>query len=413
MSIVKPFKAIRPAEGYDIKIAELPYDVMSSDEAREIAAGNPYSFLHVDKAEIDLPAGTGLYDDIVYETAKKNFDRMVAEGAFMRDDEPCYYIYRLKTGQRSQAGIAAAVSIDDYLNSVVKKHELTRPDKERDRIRHVDSLNANTGPIYLTCRPHAELSRIIMDWMCSHPPVYDFASSDGVAHTVWVVDGAVVGEIEALFRDIDSLYIADGHHRAMSGVRVGQMRREANPGYTGDEDFNYFMSIIFPADQLHILDYNRVVTDLNGMSVEEFIEALSNNFDVVEHNGEGSPKPKEKHSFAVYVGGSWYSLTAKPGTWDDSDPKARLDVSILQNNVLSPLLGIDDPRTSDRIDFVGGIRGLGELERRAHADMELAFAMFPTTMDDLMDIADAGLIMPPKSTWFEPKPRSGLLIHSL
>jgi uncharacterized protein (DUF1015 family) len=338
---------------------------------------------------------------------------MTADGIFTNDESHGYYIYRLTMDGRSQAGLAGCASIDDYLAGRIKKHELTRAEKEADRIRHVDTLNANTGPIFLTCRPSDRLSAVISRVMETREPLYDFVSDDGVGHTIWSIGGEAVTEIEKIFADIPALYIADGHHRCASAVRVGEKRRGENPDYTGDEEYNYFLSVVFPADQLRIMDYNRVVADLNGMSTDEFLAKLGEKFTVEEYAGEGRPKPGTKHTFGLYVDGKWYTMKAKPGIWDDADPVSRLDVSILQNNVLAPLLGIDDPRTDERIDFVGGIRGLGELERRVGSDMKAAFALYPTTMDDLMDIADAGHIMPPKSTWFEPKLRSGLLIHPL
>jgi uncharacterized protein (DUF1015 family) len=412
MAIMKPFKALRPAPGYEEKVAALPYDVMTSDEARDMVKGNPYSFLHIDRAEIDLPPDTDPYSDAVYARARVNLDRMTAEGVFVEDDTPGYYIYRLTMDGRSQAGVVGCASIDDYLEDRIKKHELTRAEKESDRIRHVDTLDANTGPIFLTCRPHAALADVIAECMTG-APLYDFTADDGVGHTVWAVDGGAAARIRGIFDGIPALYIADGHHRCASAVRVGEKRRAENPAHTGDEEYNFFLSVVFPADQLRILDYNRVVTDLNGMDTDGFLLALSANFAVAPYEGEGQPKPAEKHEFGLYVDGRWYRMSALAGIWDDTDPVSRLDVSILQENVLTPLLGIEDPRTDKRIDFVGGIRGLAELERRAREDMKAAFAMYPTTMDDLMDIADAGLIMPPKSTWFEPKLRSGLFIHRL
>jgi uncharacterized protein (DUF1015 family) len=413
MAIVKPFRALRPAKGYEDKVAALPYDVMTSAEARETVGDKPYSFLHIDKAEIDLPEDVGLYDPAVYAKARENMDRMTAAGVFVRDETPGYFIYRLKMGGRSQAGIVGCAAIDDYLNGAIKRHELMLVGKETDRINHVDTLNAHTGPIFLTCRPNVSLSEVISRTMEERDPVYDFSADDGVGHTIWKADGDTTTELGAIFAGIPALYIADGHHRCSAAVRVGEMRRKANPGYTGDEEYNYFLSAIFPADQLRIMDYNRVVSELNGMDADGFLSGLREKFVVAEVGGSDSPKPKARHTFGLYLGGRWYALASRPGTWDDSDPVSRLDVSILQNNVLAPLLGIDDPRSDGRIDFVGGVRGLGELERRVRTDMKAAFAMFPTTMDDLMDVADDGLIMPPKSTWFEPKPRSGLLIHPL
>ncbi|MDR1291831.1 MAG: DUF1015 family protein [Clostridiales Family XIII bacterium] len=413
MAKVKSFKALRPAKGYGEKVAALPYDVMTSDEAREMVKGNPYSFLHIDKAEIDLPEGVGLYDPAVYAKAKENMGRMTAEGIFVQDGIPAYYIYRLTMNGRTQTGVVGCVSIDDYLNGAVKRHELMLAGKETDRINHVDTLDAQTGPIFLTCRPNDSLTDVISRVAAENEPLYDFTADDGVGHAIWRADGAAAAEIRGIFVSIPSLYIADGHHRCSAAIKVGEMRRAANPGYTGDEEFNYFLSVIFPADQLRIMDYNRVVSDLNGMNTDEFLSSFLEKFTLTACSGDSSPRPAKRHTFGLYVDGRWYALAAKPGTWDDADPVSRLDVSILQNNVLAPLLGIEDPRSDDRVDFVGGIRGLEGLEKRTRTDMKAAFAMFPPTMDDLMDVADGGLIMPPKSTWFEPKPRSGLLIHSI
>lgn len=413
MAIVKPFCALRPAEGYAEQVAALPYDVMGSDEAREMVKGKPYSFLHVDKAEIDLDPAMDIYDPAVYQKAHENLEKLVQDGILQQDTARCYYIYRLTMDGRAQTGLAGCPSVDDYLNNVVKKHEFTRADKEADRIRHVDALDANTGPIFLTCRPDNALSDVMAQWISAHTPVYDFTAEDGIGHTAWVIDdAATVEQIEQIFASIDALYIADGHHRCASAVRVAQMRREQHPDYTGQEEFNFFLSVIFPADQLHIMDYNRVVADLNGHTPEEFLQKLEQDFAVTV--AEKRPwKPQEKHTFGMLLNDQWYCLRAKPGIYDEHDPVSRLDVSILQKRVLAPILGIGDPRTDKRIDFVGGIRGLGELERRVAAGMSVAFAMYPTTLDDLMAIADAGQVMPPKSTWFEPKLRSGLFIHRL
>ncbi len=414
MSIFKPFKAVRPMPAYAEKVAALPYDVMNSDEAREKVQGNPYSFLHVDKAEIDLPVGTGLYDDIVYQTAANNLKSLERDQICKQDKTPCFYIYMQTWNGHTQTGIVGCASIDDYINGNIKKHELTRADKEADRIRHVDECDANTGPIFLTYKGSHALTALINDFTTTHLPIYDFKSEGEVANKIWVVNEENVNaDIEALFADVDALYIADGHHRCASAAKVGMMRREQNPNYTGDEEFNYFLAVAFPKDELRILDYNRVIADLNGMDKAEFIQKISDKF-VVESALQVKPyAPDERHTFGMFLDGSWYKLTAKPGTFDESDPVKSLDVSILQDNLISPILGIDDPRTDKRIDFVGGIRGLGELEKRATTDMVLAFSMFPTSLDELIRIADAGALMPPKSTWFEPKLLSGLFIHKL
>lgn len=412
MAYFKPFKAVRPNKEYADKVAALPYDVMNSEEAREMVEGNPYSFLHVDKAEIDLPKDTYLYDKVVYEKAAENLKKLVDDGICKKEEKECFFIYRQIMNGRSQTGLVGCASIDDYINNIIKKHELTRADKEQDRINHVDNCNANTGPIFLTYKNGDAVKKIIVDWQESHAPEYDFVA-DGVAQTVWVIDDSAVNEaIAEEFDAIDYLYIADGHHRCASAVKVGLKRREANPGFTGEEEFNRFLAVSFPADELEIMDYNRVIRDTKGMSRDQFLTAISTNF-TFEVAKTSPYKPEEKHTFGLYIDGTWYKLTAKEGTFDPNDPVSQLDVSILQKNLISPILGIDDPRTDKRIDFVGGIRGLEELERRANTDMALAFSMYPTTLDDLMAIANADLIMPPKSTWFEPKLLSGLFIHEL
>ncbi len=413
MAVFRPFMAVRPLPEFSAKVAALPYDVMNSKEAAEMVKGNPYSFLHVDKAEIDLPDGTDLYSEQVYLKAKANLEKLVSDGICKQDEENRFYIYRQVMNGRAQTGLVGCVSIDDYINNVIKKHELTRADKEADRINHVDYCDANTGPIFLTYRPQAELASLLNEWKANHEPVYDFVTDDGIGNTVWVVDcPETIAQITALFKCVDYLYIADGHHRAASAVKVGLKRREQYPDYNGGEEFNYFLAVLFDCDELEIMDYNRVMKDLNGNSEEEFIEKISEKF-TVEKVGKDAYKPEKAHTFGMLLGGEWYKLEAKDGTFNAADPVDALDVSILQNNLISPVLGIDDPRTDKRIDFVGGIRGLAELERRASEDMCLAFSMYPTTLRELMDIADAGQLMPPKSTWFEPKLLSGLFIHRL
>ncbi|OPJ58391.1 DUF1015 domain-containing protein [Clostridium oryzae] len=413
MAVVRPFRAFRPTKELAHKVAELPYDVMNSDEAREIADGNPYSFLHVDKAEIDLEPSVDIYDQRVYEKASENLNRMIETGVYLEDKKPYMYIYRIASNGKRQTGIVACTSIDDYINNVIKKHEKTRADKEEDRVNHVDYCDANTGPIFLTYRHNANINAVVTKWT-QKSPEYDFTSPDGVQHTVWVInDLEDVDYLTNQFKSVDNLYIADGHHRAASAVRVGLKRRQQYPQYTGKEEFNFFLSVIFPDEDLRIMDYNRVVKDTNGLSVEELIEKICTKFNVISYQGEGAYRPEEKHTFGMYIEGKWHKLIAREGSYDDKDPVASLDVSILQDNLLSPILGIEDPRTSDRIDFIGGVRGLKELEKRAAADMKLAFSMYPTTISDLMAIADAGKIMPPKSTWFEPKPRSGIFVHKL
>lgn len=415
MAVIRPFQAVRPAVDKAAAVAALPYDVMNSDEARQMVVGNPYSFLHVDKAEIDLDPAIDLYDARVYEKARDNLNQMIADGVFLQDETPCLYIYKQVMDGRAQIGIVACASIDDYKNSVIRKHELTRADKEQDRINHVDYCDANTGPIFLTYRSCGEINEIVNAQMAAKAPAYDFVSEDGIGHTVWVIDDmAVIEKLCGIFSQVDNLYIADGHHRCASAVRVGGMRRAEKPDYTGDEEFNYFLSVIFPDDQLYIMDYNRIVKDLNGNTPESFMQKVEEKFTVTPYTASGALKPGKKHTYGMYLAGSWYLLEAKEGTFDPGDPVAQLDVSILQNNLLSPILGIGDPRTDKRIDFVGGIRGLDTLAAQVDAgEMAVAFSMYPTTMEDLMDIADADAIMPPKSTWFEPKLRSGLFVHKL
>lgn len=411
MAVFRSFRAYRPAEDKQSLIPALPYDVMSTEEARQEAKDNPYSFLHVDKAEIDLPPGTDLYDSAVYKKAGENLLKLENSGALKQDPVLCFYIYRQVMNGRSQTGLVGCASIDDYVCNVIKKHEHTLAKKEIDRVRHVDACNANTGPIFLTYRKNDLINNIINNWAAKHMPVYNFFAA-GAMQTVWVIDDSdTVARLSNLFKSVDSMYIADGHHRCASAVNVGLQRRKEQENYTGDEEFNYFLAVAFPADQLKIMDYNRVVKDLNGMDEDEFICRLGEKFFVSRSSGQY--KPNKKHTFGMLLKSSWYRLEAKKKIIDELDPVKRLDVSILQDNILAPILNITNPKDDDRIDFIGGIRGIGELKKRVADDMELAFAMYPTTVDDLMAIADAGMIMPPKSTWFEPKLLSGLFIHHL
>ncbi len=414
MSIIRPFKGYRPTQELCSKVAALPYDVMTSDEAREMVKDNPYSFLHIDKAEIDLPKDTDHYSDVVYQKAKDNLWNMVKDGIYIQDKKPVLYIYQLTMNGKSQTGLVACTSIDEYIENKIKKHELTRADKEEDRIRHVDTCNANTGPIFLTYKNKENIDKII-NKAIENEPIYDFTAEDGIKHTVWLIDNdEVINSLISEFKSVPALYIADGHHRNASAVKVGLKRRQENPNYTGDEEFNYYLSVIFPDNQLYIMDYNRVVKDLNGLSKDEFIAKVSEKFDVAEYNGNDCYKPSEKHTFGMYLDKKWYSLKAKDAIVDENDTVACLDVSILQKELLAPILGIGDPRTDKRIDFVGGIRGLKELEKRVDSgEMKVAFSMYPTTMEQLMNIADDNKIMPPKSTWFEPKLRSGIFVHEL
>ena len=412
MSVIRPFKAFRPATNELARsIAALPYDVLSSEEAAIKAKDNPYSFLHVDKAEIDLPEGTDLYSPEVYAKAASNLAAMEENGWIKADEKPCLYIYAQTWQGRTQTGIVGCASIDDYLNNVIKKHELTRADKEADRIAHVDACNANTGPIFLTYKGSDIVNKTVRKYTVTEP-VYDF-THDGIKQKVWVIsEQSDIDQIVTAFQNIDSIYIADGHHRAASAVKVGLKRREENPGYTGEEEFNYFLAVYFKADDLEILDYNRVIVDTNGLSDYEFREKVNEKF-WFRYYGRVQFKPKKRHTFGMFLYDSWYSLTPRNKVFDENDPIDSLDVSILQNNIISPILEIDDPRTDKRIDFIGGIRGIDEIEKRCRHSKGVAFAMFPTSIEEVMNVADKGLVMPPKSTWFEPKLLSGLFIHKL
>lgn len=410
MAIVRPFKAIRPRVELAVQVAALPYDVYSREEAWEKVQGNPLSFLNIDRAETQFGSEVDTYADCVYEKARELLDGQIADGTYETEENACYYLYELVMNGRSQTGIVGCCSIDDYANNVIKKHENTRADKEKDRIRHVDTCSAQTGPIFLAYRRHEELSRLISE-VKTTAPLYDFTADDGIIHRAWRISEAdrqaVIGQA---FAGMDSLYIADGHHRAASAVRVGQMRRAANPGYTGEEEFNYFLSVIFAEDELMIMDYNRVVADLNGFTEAEFMDKVSEVFDIALETE--TVHPAVKGQVGMYLGGKWYRLSAKASICSEDAVKG-LDVSLLQDYVLMPVLGIMDPKIDKRIDFVGGIRGLSELERRVDEGMAVAFSMYPTSIGELFAVADAGLLMPPKSTWFEPKLRSGLFIHRI
>lgn len=414
VAILKPFAAVRPRKDIAHKVAALPYDVMNSEEAREIVGDNEYSFLHVDKAEIDLDRNINIYDKIVYEKARNNLYEMINKGVLAKDNKKCLYIYRLIMDGIEQTGIVGCASIDDYLNNEIKKHEHTREEKEQDRINHVDICDANTGPIFLTYKYNNEINGIIKSWT-EKEAIYDFLAEDNIRHMVWIIDDEhIICNICNIFKNIDSIYIADGHHRSASAVKVGLKRRKEKPNYTGEEEFNFFLSVLFPHSDLRIMDYNRIVKDLNGLSTEEYMFRVSEKFNVNIYEGDEPYRPSCKHTYGMYLGGKWYELTAKKGTYDPCNLVDRLDVSILQNNLLKPILGIEDPRTDNRVDFVGGIRGLKELELRVDNQKNgAAFSMYPTDIEDLMLIADAGEVMPPKSTWFEPKLRSGLFIHTL
>ncbi len=408
MAVIKPFECVRPCERVADRVAALPYDVYNRQEACEVVKKEPLSFLKIDRAETQFDASVDTYAPQVYQKAKELLEKAIADGTFITDTDRCYYIYELTMDGRSQTGIVACASIDDYQNNVIKKHENTRADKELDRITHVDTCSAQTGPIFLAYRANQVIDKEV-DRVKQSPSIYNFVSDDGIRHQVWkIADKAAVENIKNAFEKIDSIYIADGHHRAASAVKVGLKRRKNNPDYTGEEEFNYFLSVLFPDEQLMILPYNRVVKDLNGYTKEQFMEKIAQNFDITESDGQ--VMPDNKGTFGMYITGKWYILTAKKEILSE-DPVDGLDVAILQNNLLEPVLGIHDPKTDSRIDFVGGIRGLDELEKRCNEDCVLAFSMYPTSIKELFDVADAGKLMPPKSTWFEPKLRSGLFIH--
>ena len=414
MPVIKPFKALRPEPELVTRVASPPYDVLNSEEARQLVKDNPYSFLHVNKAEIDLDSSVDHYDQKVYEKASENLNKLIKERVYLQDEQEKIYIYRQIMKGRAQTGLVVCVSIDDYLKGKIKKHENTRADKEKDRINHIDFTDANTGPVFLTYKAKDEIKQIVNRWTKEENPVYDFTSEDGIAHTCWVIDDErVIKRLIEAFARIDYLYIADGHHRAAAATKVGLKRREQLKDYTGKEEFNYFMSVLFPHDELYIMDYNRVVADLAGNSEEEFIQKISEKFTIEEYGGEGPYRPEARNTFGMYLDNCWYKLTAKPGTFDEDDAVDSLDVSILQNNLLTPILEIEDPRIDQRIEFVGGIRGLEELEKRVKAGMKVAFSLYPTSIEELMKVADAEKLMPPKSTWFEPKLRSGIFIHKL
>jgi uncharacterized protein (DUF1015 family) len=414
MATLKAFKGLRPPKEIVKDLASRPYDVLNSEEARREAAGNEHSLLHIIKPEIDLPEGTNLYSQEVYNMAKKNFETFKEKSWLVPDKEEYLYIYAQTMFGKTQYGIVGCASVDDYMNNVIKKHELTRPDKEEDRMKHVRITNANMEPVFFSYPAKEELDNMIMEYAKNHEPEYDFTADDGVGHHFWVIkDKDMISRIIAFFKEMPAVYVADGHHRTAAAALVGKEKREANPNHTGNEEYNYFLAVHFPDNQLTIIDYNRVVKDLNGHTPEEFLKKLENGF-VVKEMGEDIYKPDALHNFSMYLEGKWYSLTAKDDTYDDNDPIGVLDVTILTNQVLDPVLGIEDLRRSKRIDFVGGIRGLGELKRRVDSgEMKVAFALYPVSMKQLIDIADSGKIMPPKTTWFEPKLRSGLVVHEL
>lgn len=413
MATVKPFRGIRPPQNYVEKVASKPYDVLSSEEARQEAEGNEMSLYHIIKPEIDFPAGTDEHATCVYDKAVENFAVFKKKGWLVQDQEDKYYIYAQTMDGRTQYGIVVAASVHDYLEGRIKKHELTRREKETDRMRHIQVNNANIEPVFLAFPTNEVLEGIIAD-TARQTPEYDFVAEDGIGHTLWTIsDKDVISSITMAFEAMPYLYIADGHHRTAAAAHVGEEKAKADPNHTGKEEYNYLLAVCFPQSHLKVMDYNRVVKDLNGLSDEEFLDKVGENF-VVEDMGAEVYKPEALHTFSLYLGGKWYKLSAKAGTYDDNDPIGVLDVSVSSNYILRDILGITDLRTDKRIDFVGGIRGLGELKRRVDSgEMKVALALYPVTMQQIIDIADSGNIMPPKATWFEPKLRSGLIIHSL
>lgn len=408
MAQIYPFRALRPPTEKVAEVASVPYDVVNTAEAAALAAGREWSFLHVSRPEIDLPAGTHLYSDEVYNKAAENFARWQKAGALQRDAEPRFFVYRLTMGAHTQTGVVAAASVDEYDNDTIKKHEKTRPDKEDDRTRHIMTLRAQTGPVFLTYRGRAEIDAIV-DGITQTEPLYDFIAPDGVRHTVWAAPENQ--PLQEAFETVRRLYIADGHHRAASASRTRAALREENPAHTADDAYNTFLAVLFPAEQLQILPYNRAVKDLNGLTAEQFLERVRRSFNVAE---TGTPEPDEAGTWNMYLGGKWYMLTRDPTSTLINDAVNALDVSILQNYLLDPILGIKDPRTDKRIDFIGGIRGTAELEKLVDSGSHaVAFALYPTTIEELMRVSDINQVMPPKSTWFEPKLRDALLIHCI
>ncbi len=412
MATIKPFRAFRPKPELAGEVASKPYDVLTSDEARVEAKGHPYSFLHVGKPEIDLDPTIDLYDKRVYAKAKENLQHLIGKGIIVQDHDPSLYLYAQTMDGHTQYGLVGCASIEEYTNDTIKKHEFTRPDKEEDRCNHIRVTNAHTGPVFLTYRDNREIDSIV-EKVRSSSPANDHVAADGIRHQSWVIsDSRTIATLQSLFGTIPKLYVADGHHRTAAAATVGRERKAHNPKHKGDEEYNFFLAVYFPASQLNILDYNRLVKDLNGLAEGEFRKRIEQSFTLRESSSQ--VRPKDKGDFGMFLDKKWYVLKAHDNLLESPDPVKRLDVSILQNFILDPLLGIKDPRTDKRIDFVGGIRGLGELERRVNSgEMKAAFSMHPTSVNELMTIADAGNVMPPKSTWFEPKLRDGLFTHFL
>jgi uncharacterized protein (DUF1015 family) len=412
MSVVLPFKALRPQKQFVEAIAACPYDVVTEEEAKNIVRDNPLSFLHVEKSEVDMPGPYNAHDDRIYEIARDNLHRLIREKILFQDETPCFYIYRQKMNSHEQYGIVARVDLAEYESGLIKKHELTKADKELDRIKHVLTVNAHTGPVFLTYRARDFIDRLVKK-MVEGDPEYEFVADDGISHTVWVVRNKKdIAAVTSSFAKVDTLYIADGHHRAAAAAAVGKLKKEQNPGSSGDEAYNYAMAVLFPHNQLKIMGYNRVVRDLNGLNELEFLGKVSEQFFVSENFVEKSPR--RYHNIGMYLRGRWYKIKPKDGSYDKDDPVNVLDVSILQDNLLKPVLGIQNPRTDGRIEYIGGIRGVKELERLVDSsEFAVAFSLYPTTMEQLMTVSKAGKVMPPKSTWFEPKLRSGIFVHLL
>jgi len=412
MSLIKPFRGLRPASGHAEDVVAPPYDVLNTAEAREMAQTRPWSFLHISKPEIDLAEGIDPYDPAVYAKGAENLENMISQGILIKEQSPAYYLYRLVMDGHSQTGLVAIASVKDYDSNRIRKHEYTRPDKENDRVNQIDALNAQTGPVFLTYRHHEQVDKLIKQCV-QQQPTYDLTAADGVQHTLWILDEpSSIDKLTHYFDDMDCLYIADGHHRSAAGSRVAAMRKQAGKASTGDDSSDYFLSVLFPDNQMQILDYNRVITDLNGLGEEEFLDRVAERFTLTP--SELPVKPGKAAEFGMYLGRRWYHLQLGQDKIPSDDPVARLDVSLLANELIEPILNISDPRRDKRIDFVGGIRGLAELEKRVNSgEMAVAFALFPTGLDDLMAVADANDVMPPKSTWFEPKLADGLVSHVL
>ncbi len=411
MATIRPFAALRPPKQYVEQVSCLPYDVMNHAEACAMAAGNASSFLHICRADIDT-SEAAIHDEITYQKSRENLENFIRKGFLVRENAPAYYIYRQMMWGRVQTGIVGCASVDEYLDGTIKKHELTRKEKELDRINHFDACSTQTEPVFLAYRKHEGIATAIREWIKFHKPEYDFTSDDGVTHLLWpVTDDEVIASIRKGFEEVPTLYIADGHHRTASSAAVSAKRRQQHPDYTGEEEYNYLMAVTFSDEDLFIMDYNRVVADLNGLTAQQFLQTVGEQFTVTPAKPGAPYAPKSKHEFGMYLNNTWYAITAKEGSFDANHPIDSLDCAILQSNLLAPILGINDPRTDNRIDFVGGIRGLEELERRTGEGV--AFSLYPVTMADLFHVADSGEIMPPKSTWFEPKLRSGLFAHEI